>query len=233
MRFLFAAVLLLPASVASALPSYAPSTGTLTNELIAQHFAANDAKIRTLKASFRQFVRLEGSDMVQSVAGDVAFKKPDFLRLTHRVPEPQTVVSDGTWLWVYRRSTNQVIQTRLDAWRQSEHMASGLLDFGRSAELLTRYKTAITTVSAPGADGHRTFVLTLTPKETPGTEDFVLSLKADTRDYFPRDATLRVGRAVIRSIFEGVRLNPEIPDEVFHFAPPADADLFKSPEPRK
>ena len=216
------------------LPSYAPSSSPLTIDMIAARFAETDAKIAALKTSFRQFVRLEGSDTVQSVEGDVIFKKPDLLRLTHRIPEPQTIVSDGTWLWVYRKSTNQVIQTRLDAWTKSEPLAQGLLDFGRSADLLARYKTVIATVSAPGADGHRDFVLTLTPKTSDrknGT-DFTLSLKADTRRYFPGDATLRVGRVSIHSIFDDVRINPEISEEVFRFVPPTDADLFKSPEPR-
>lgn len=222
------------AAAGTALTEYAPSTAPITLQLIASRFAETDAKITTLKASFRQFVHMDGSDVTQSVEGDVAFKKPDLMRLTHKIPEPQTVVSDGTWLWVYRNSTNQVIQSRLDAWRKSEPLAQGLLDFGKSADLLSRYAAEITTVTAPGADGHRSFTLTLKPK-TPAKgddADFVLTLKASTKDFFPADATLRVGRAAIRSVFEGVRLNPEIPDSTFQFKPPTDADLFKSPEPK-
>jgi outer membrane lipoprotein-sorting protein len=220
------------ASAGTELTAYAPSTAPITLALISARFAETDAKISTLKASFRQFVHLEGSDVTQTVEGDVLFKKPDLMRLTHRIPEPQTVVSDGTWLWVYRNSTNQVIQSRLDAWRKSEPLAQGLLDFGKSADLLTRYDAAITTVTAPGADGHRVFTLTLKPKAAKGDSDFVLTLKASTKDFFPGDATLKVGRASIRSLFEAVRLNPEIPEEAFKFSPPADADLFKSPEPK-
>ena len=223
------------AALGTELTAYAASSATLTLELIASRFAETDAKIKTLKTTFRQFVRLDGSDVVQTVEGEVAFKKPDLLRLTHKIPEPQTVVSDGTWLWVYRNSTNQVIQSRLDAWRKSEPLAQGLLDFGNSADMLTRYMTVITTVSAPGADGHRTFTLTLTPKAADKKGDaaeFVLTLKASTKDFFPADASLRVGRASIRSVFENVRLNPELPEATFKFTPPADADLFKSPEPK-
>lgn len=216
------------------LTAFAPSTAPLTLQLIAARFAETDAKITTLSASFRQFVRLDGSDTVQTVEGSVLFKKPDLMRLIHKIPEPQTVVSDGTWLWVYRNSTNQVIQSRLDAWRKSEPMAQGLLDFGKSADLLAKYDTVITTVTAPGADGHRTFTLTLTPKGAKKGEetDFTLTLKASTKDFFPGEASLRVGRASIRSLFEGVRLNPDIPEAAFKFTPPADADLFKSPEPK-
>lgn len=224
------------AAAGTALTEYAPSTAAITLELIASRFTETDNRINTLKAAFKQSVRMEGSDVVQTVEGDVIFKKPDFLRLTHRIPEPQTVVSDGKWLWVYRNSTNQVIQTRLDAWKKSEPLAQGLLDFGKSADLLTRYAAEITTVSAPSADGHRSFTITLKPKgadKKKKEEDaFVLTLTADTKQFFPGDASLRVGRAEIRSKFDAVRLNPELPDETFRFTPPADADLFKAPEPK-
>ncbi len=222
------------AAAGSALTEYAASTSPLTLEQIGLRFAETDAKIETLKASFRQSVRMEGSDVVQTVEGDVLFKKPDLLRLNHRIPEPQTVVSDGTYLWVYRNSTNQVIQTKLETWRKSEPLAQGLLDFGKSADMLNRYDTSLATVSAPGADGHRAFTLTLKPKaadKKKGGDDFVLTLRASTKDFFPGDATLTVGRASIRSRFENVRLNPAIPAEAFTFTPPPDADLFKSPEP--
>lgn len=226
-----AAVAVSTAAAGSDLTSFAPSTAPLTVASISARFAEVDAKMKTLKTDFRQFVRLEGSDTVQTVEGSVSFMKPDLMRLTHKIPEPQTVVSDGTYLWVYRNSTNQVIQTKLDSWRKSEPLAQGLLDFGASADLVARYDTKLSTVSAPGADGHRIFELTLVPKAK-GGEEFLLTLKSSTKDFFPREATLKVGRASIRSLFENVRLNPELPPETFKFTPPADADLFKSPEPK-
>lgn len=213
------------------LVEYAASTAPLTLDLIAARFAEVDGRMRTLKASFKQFVRMEDADTVQQVEGEVSFRKPDLMRLTHRLPEPQTVVSDGIFLWVHRPSTNQVIQTRLEAWRRKEPLAKGLLEFGKSADLLTKYSASVSTVSAPGADGHRTFVVTLTPKPAQkGDADFVLTLKASDRDFFPGEATLRVGRASIRSTFEDVRLNPEFPDETFRFSPPPGADVFSTPD---
>lgn len=247
-QILVSAVLLLPAAAQAKKPAkvavstsaagaeltaYAPSTATLTLDLIAARFAEVDGRMKTMSATFSQFVRMEGSDTVQQVEGDVLFKKPDLMRLTHRLPEKQTVVSDGTFLWIHRPSTNQVIQTRLEAWRRKEPLAKGLLDFGKSADLLTRYAASISTVSAPGADGHRTFTVSLKPKpeeHATGDADFILTLKASTRDFFPGEATLKVGRASIKSTFEHVRLNPELPADAFHFSPPPDADVFAAPE---
>jgi outer membrane lipoprotein-sorting protein len=216
-------------------PAYAPSTAPITVELVAARFAEVDARIATLKSSFRQFVRVEGSDTVQTVEGEVLFRKPDSLRLTHRVPEPQTVVSDGTWLWVHRESTNQVIKSKLDAWRKSEPMAQGLLDFGKSADLLARYDAKVSTVSAPGPDGHRRFELSLLPKAEDRKKGaaFTLAIVSNDRDFFPHEAKLVVERASIRSIFENARLNPELPEASFRFVPPPGADLFESPEPKQ
>ncbi|MFI5347255.1 MAG: outer membrane lipoprotein carrier protein LolA [Elusimicrobiota bacterium] len=220
------------AAAGTELPSYSASSAPVTLELVAARFAELDGKMNTLRTGFSQFVRLDGADNVQEVEGEVLFKKPDLMRLTHSIPEKQTVVSDGSWLWVYRPSTNQVIQTRLDAWRKTEPLAKGLLDFGRSADLLKRYSAVVSTVSAPDADGYRTFVVSLTPKpadRAAGDADFTLTLKASTKDFFPYEASLRVGRASIRSTFANVRLNPALPDDSFRFTPPAGADVFASP----
>lgn len=222
------AVAVSSAAAGADLPTFAASSAPITLDLVAARFKAFDDALKTLKADVRQSVRLEGSDTVQTVEGTVTFRKPDMLRLVHRVPEPQTVVSDGTWLWVHRHSTKQVIQTRLDAWRKSEPLAQGLMDFGKSADLLTRYDAAVSTVSAPGADGYRRFEVVLKPKKK-GEADFDLTLKASEKDFFPGEAVLRVGRARIRSLFENVRLNPELPDAEFRFSPPQDADVFQSP----
>jgi outer membrane lipoprotein carrier protein len=225
------AVVVSSVAAGSELPSFAPSTAPITVSAVAEHFKKFDDSLRSLKADIRQSVRLEGSDTVQTVEGTVTFQKPDLMRLVHRVPEPQTVVSDGTWLWVHRQSTKQVIQTRLDAWRKSEPLAQGLLDFGKSADLLARYDAAVSTVSAPGPDGHRRFEVTLKPKEkSKDGADFELTLKATDKDWFPAEAVLRVGRAKIRSVFDHVRYNPELPAGEFQFSPPQDADVFQSHE---
>ncbi|MBI3565177.1 MAG: outer membrane lipoprotein carrier protein LolA [Elusimicrobia bacterium] len=219
------------AAAGTPLYEYAVSSAPLTLDLIAARFGEVDGRMKTLKATFRQFVRVEDADSVQQVEGEVSFRKPDLMRLTHSLPEPQTVVSDGVFLWVYRPSTNQVIQRRVEEWRRKEPLAKGLLEFGKSADLLSKYDAAVSTVSAPGADGHRTFVVALTPKAgDKGDSDFVLTLKASDKDFFPGEATLRVGRASIRSTFENVRLNPEFPDETFRFSPPPGADVFSAPD---
>lgn len=216
------------------LPAYAASSAPITLDLISARFAELDGKMNALGARFRQSVHLEGAETVQRVEGEILFKRPNMMRLTHSLPEKQVVVSDGAWLWTYRPSAKQVIKTRLEDWRKKEPLAAGLLDFGRSAELLKRYDAVVSTISSPGTDGHRTFAVALTPKSADraaGGDDFTLTLTASTKDFFPGSAELQAGPTRIRSAFEKVRLNPETADDAFRFSPPADADVFVSPSP--
>lgn len=205
-------------AAAVALSTASPSA-PLTVAAVIEHVETLDKKLKTLTADFKQFVRWDESGTVQAVEGTVAFKKKNLLRVEHRIPEPQTIVSDGSWLWVHRRETNQVIQMRLDAWRKSEPMAQGLLDFGGYAELLKKYQVAIASETAAHVE------VRLEPKE--GKKDFALTLKLSRKDWFPYETELRAGEVIVRSRFENVKLNPEIPAKLFTFAPPPGADVFQ------
>lgn len=219
----------LPAPSAPELAQYAPSTAPVTAELILRRFEEFDARMTTLSAGFRQFVRWDDSGLTQSVEGELEYRKPDRLRLEYRLPEAQTIVADGTWLWVWRRSTNQVVQARFEEWRKSEPAVEALLSFGGYAKLAKNYEVTVASLSAPGADGHRLVTAQLRPREK-GAQ-FLLTLKFSTRDFFPADAELRAGAVSIRSLFDKVRLNPDLPGERFQFTVPKGADVFQNFRP--
>lgn len=214
------------------LAAYAPSTAPVTAALILERFEAFDRGLETLTADFRQLVRWEeGGGAPQGTEGSLEFMAPNRLRIEHRLPEPQTLVADGRWLWIWRKSTNQVIRTSLEDWKQSEPLAQGLLDFGRYAELLRRYDVAVATVSAPGADGHREAQVRLKPKQPPEKGDFVLILKLSTKDFFPRQTEMSIGEVTITCRFSNVKRNAPLKAERFHFAPPPGADVFNNFKP--
>lgn len=222
-----AAAPMVSSPTASALPLLAPTTAPLTLPLIFERFEDIDRGLKSLSADFRQFVRWDDSGLTQALEGSVEYRKPDLLRLEHRLPEAQTIVSDGLWLWMWRRATNQVIQTRLEDWRKSEPLAQGIMDFGNYAGLLRSYEVALAS-SSPLPDGHRRVELLLTPRGKDKKSDFALRLRLSTRDFFPADAELRVGQVLIHSLLEKVRLNPEIPEGRFRFSPPEGADVFQN-----
>lgn len=219
----------LPVSTtAYALPLLPAPTQPLTVPLVIEKFEAFDAGLKSLGCDYTQAVRWDETGMSQTVSGSLEFKKPDLLRLEHRLPEPQTMVSDGSWLWIHRQSTNQVIKTRLEDWKKSEPLAQGLLDFGKYAGLLRTYDVTLSSGS-PAADGHSDFALILRPKAKPG--EFALILKLTTRTFFPAETELRTGSVSIKSSFKNIRYNPIQADSTFQFVPPKGADVFDNVRP--
>lgn len=206
------------------LPLLPAPTTQITVSYVAQKLTALDAGLQTLSCDFEQFVRWDESGTKQSVTGSLEYKKKDRLRVEHELPEKQTIVADGTWLWVHRESTNQVIRTKLEDWRKSEPLAQGLLDLGRYADLLQSYDVRLATATDIGG-GHKQIQLALRPKDEPGR--FTLTLRLSTKDFFPSDTELRVGGVVVRSLFRKIRYNPRIADSRFSFKPPPGADVFQ------
>jgi outer membrane lipoprotein carrier protein len=219
----------LPAAAAptNPLPLYPATTEAITVPLVLERFERFDRDLRTLSAAFRQSVHSEDTGQTQAVAGTLAYLKKDRLRIEHRTPEAQTLVCDGSRVWVWRPANGQVIRSKLEAWKKSQPLAQGLLDFGDYAELLKRYDVTLATVSAPAADGHRSLALNLKPRGPGG--DFLLTLRLSTRDFFPFESELRVGSISARTVFTDVRFNPELAQTQFQFTPPAGADVLDFP----
>lgn len=220
MKLLLGLLLLTPGASAA-------STAPVTLEAVLQRFEELDRGLSTLSADFRQFVRWEASETTQTVEGRLDYRKKDLLRIEHRLPERQTIVADGQNLWIWRRSTNQVIKTGLAEWKKSEPLAQGLLDFGGYAQLLKRYEAKLSSAAAASKDKPDVLILTLTPKEK--KKDFVLILRLSAKDFFPYDTELKAGEVSVHSIFENVRFNSELPNSLFRFTPPPDADVFVKP----
>ena len=217
-------------TAAYALPLLPPPTVPVSVPYVVARFEELDLKLTSLEASFTQFVHWDESGMAQTVEGSFEYKKPGSLRLQHKVPEPQILVSDGDLLWIYRPSTNQVIKTRLADWKKSEPMAQGLLDFGNYAGLLKSYDAEVSSQTAPGPDGHRDVTLRLKPKDK--KQDYTLTLKLNTRDFFPADTELRAGGVSVHSVFSNIKYNPPEPEARFKFTPPPWADVFENLKPR-
>ncbi len=214
----------------TSLPLYPATTETLTVPLILERFERFDRDLRTLSAAFRQTVHSEDTGQTQAVAGTLAYGKKDHLRIEHRTPEAQTLVCDGSRVWVWRQANGQVIRTKLAEWKRSQPLAQGLLDFGNYAELLKRYAVTLSTVSAASADGHRSLTLLLKPRPAASPEgDFLLTLRLSTRDFFPFDSELRMGSVSARTVFTDVLFNPELAQTQFQFTPPAGADILDFP----
>jgi outer membrane lipoprotein carrier protein len=218
-----------PPSPATSLPVYPATAEAITVPLVLERFERFDRDLVTLSAAFQQTVHSDDTGQTQAVAGTLAYRKKDHLRIEHRTPEAQTLVCDGSRVWVWRPADGQVIRSKLADWKRSQPLAQGLLDFGSYAELLKSYDVTLATVSAPAAGGYRDLALDLKPRAAGRGGDFTLTLRLSTRDFFPFQSELRVGSILARTVFTDVRFNPDLAPAQFRFTPPAGADVMDFP----
>ncbi|MBI4374838.1 MAG: outer membrane lipoprotein carrier protein LolA [Elusimicrobia bacterium] len=226
---------------AYSLPLLSAPTQALTVAMVTERLERLSDQLTTLSADFGQSVRLADQSRAQASEGSLEYRKPDLLRVEHRLPQAQEegekfsdsqlVISDGSWLWIHRRSTNQVIKTRVEHWRKADPSVAGLLDFGNYSGLLKDYKARISTTT-PIGEGHSLVTLELSPKERPAGSDFTLTMTMSTRDFFPTETTLRSGGVEILTRMKNIRFNPSLDPKRFQFEPPQGAEIFEDIKPQ-
>lgn len=182
--------------------------------------AATDAlkvfltQTQTVKARFAQMVLDKNLKQLQQAQGVMQFSRPGKFRWDYLKPYEQTIVGDGTRLWIYDKDLNQVTVRKLD------------LALGASPAALL----------AGSNDLERDFTLTNLGIEkgldwleaTPKKRDTVFErvrmgfgksgLEAmELRDQF--------GQVTVIT-FADVERNPRLAAEVFRFTPPKGVDVI-------
>jgi len=182
--------------------------------------AATDAlkvfltQTQTVKARFAQMVLDKNLKQLQQAQGVMQFSRPGKFRWDYLKPYEQTIVGDGTRLWIYDKDLNQVTVRKLD------------LALGASPAALL----------AGSNDLERDFTLTNLGLEkgldwleaTPKKRDNIFErvrmgfgksgLEAmELRDQF--------GQVTVIT-FADVERNPRLAAEVFRFTPPKGVDVI-------
>lgn len=134
------------------------------------------------------------------------------------LPFAQTIVADGTTLWLYDADLNQVTQRA-----QEQALGATPAALLASAPDLAALRAEFTLENAPERDGLQ-WVLA-TPKAEGGTLKSVQvgfaqgQLAAlEIADSFGQQSRIR---------FSGLQLNPSLPASTFRFTPPAGADVLR------
>ena len=68
----------------------------------------------TAKARFAQMVLDKNGKMLQQATGTMQFSRPGKFRWEYTKPYEQTIVGDGSRLWIYDKDLNQVTVRKLD-----------------------------------------------------------------------------------------------------------------------
>ncbi len=169
---------------------------------------------QTVKARFAQMVLDKNLKTLQQAQGVMQFSRPGKFRWDYVKPYEQSIVGDGSRLWIYDKDLNQVTVRKLDR------------ALGASPAALL----------AGSNDLERDYVLT-----NSGTQnglDWLDAVPKSRESVFER-VRMGFGKSGLEAMelrdqfgqvtvitFADVERNPRIPDGVFRFTPPPGADVI-------
>jgi outer membrane lipoprotein carrier protein len=182
-----------------------------------QRWATTD----TYAADFHQRIEIEGIGGEVESAGKFYFAKPDRMRWDYLQGQPQNVVGDGKWVWVYQPDLEQVYKVGYE-----EAFGSGGLValLANRSGLTARYRLELV------ERGDGLIHVRLTPKADVG-ETLEVAMAPDTLDLRSVVINDPAGSVTIVD-FKDVRRNSPVEDTLFHFTPPAGVDVITAPPPQ-
>ena len=202
MRALVLALLWLPVAAGAA-------GGDLLRNFVTQTTSA--------KARFAQMVLDKNLKQLQQATGTMQFARPGKFRWEYEKPYEQTIVGDGSRLWIYDKDLNQVTVRKLD--RALGASPAALL--AGSNEIEKDY-TITSTGNQEGLDW-----LEAVPKARDTAFERIrlgfsgVNLQAmELRDQFGQVTVIR---------FADLERNPRLSPEAFRFTPPKGADVISEP----
>lgn len=168
----------------------------------------------TARARFAQMVLDKNMKMLQQATGTMQFARPGKFRWEYNKPYEQTIVGDGSQMWIYDKDLNQVTVRRLDR------------ALGTSPAALLAGKDEIEenyTLSNLGNQEGLEWVEAVPKTQDTAFERVRLGFsKAGLEAMELRDQFGQV--TVIR--FADLERNPRLAPETFNFTPPKGADVI-------
>jgi outer membrane lipoprotein carrier protein len=168
--------------------------------------------LTSLRASFRQVVTDARGEETERAEGTVTLAKPGRFRWDYRVP-PQTIVSDGTTVWLYDEDLAQVtVRPAADSLAGSP----ALLLSGQS-DIAAEFAVA------DGGEAGGLAWYRLTPKAADGDfRELRVALQGGTLKSMV--VVDRLGQTT-QLDFERIERNPRVDPAAFRFTPPPGVDV--------
>ena len=168
----------------------------------------------TAKGRFAQVVTDKNQRMVQQATGTMEFSRPGRFRWEYNKPYEQTIVGDGSRLWIYDKDLNQVTVRKLD--RALGASPAALLAGSNEIEKIYNLKVA-------GSEAGLDWLEAVPRAQDTAFERIRLGLGKsglevmELRDQFGQTTVIK---------FSDVQRNVKLPPESFKFTPPKGADVI-------
>jgi outer membrane lipoprotein carrier protein len=174
----------------------------------------------TYAATFKQRIEIDGIGGEVESGGNFYFSKPDRMRWDYVQGQPQNVVGDGQWIWVFQPDLQQAYKVDYKA----AFGSGGLVALLANRDGLTaRYRLALVD------RGDNMVRVRLTPKADVG-ETLELAMAPDTLDL--RSVIINDPAGSVTFVeFDEVRRNIKLDATLFRFTPPEGTDVITSPPP--
>lgn len=183
------------------------------------------AALRTLSANFEQQVKAADGHALQSSAGVLQLAKPGHIYWVAEPPFEQTVVADGTRIWIYDPDLAQVTVKTLR--RQLDNSPAALL-VGDSDRVLAEFR--VCAFPEPGAQAHKPDAggmrIVLRPLNTDAIYTRIDLVFAGDE---PRAIAMTDSLGQRTDIqLHDVMLNQPVDSRLFRFTPPPGVDVFEN-----
>jgi outer membrane lipoprotein carrier protein len=169
--------------------------------------------VKSGRSTFTQTVTAPDGRQKTS-SGSFEFSRPSRFRFIYEKPYPQTIVGDGTKVWIYDPDLNQVSSRKL----------GDALGATPAALLVSQdIEKTFTLADQPAANGMQW--VQATPKQTEGT---IRSLKVGFRDH--QLAALEIADSFgqrSQILFNAFQANAAVAAGDFEFTPPKGADVVE------
>lgn len=168
----------------------------------------------TAKARFAQVVLDRNGKQLQQASGTMEFARPGRFRWEYSKPYEQTIVGDGSRLWIYDKDLNQVTVRKLD---QALGASPAALLAG-SNEIEKSYA-----LRAAGSEGGLEWLEAVPRTKDTAFESIRLGLgkggleAMQLSDQFGQKTIIK---------FSDLQRNVKLPPESFKFTPPKGADVI-------
>jgi len=188
---------------------------------IAQRLQARYDSTKNFRADFRQETTIVSVGQREEALGTVIFMKPGRMHWEFQTPQKQSIIADGTTLWIYQPADRQVLKAPFTAAFASSTPVSFLTGVGR-------IKDDFTVEPDPrGCNAQRLYVK-LVPKGDQQMGALTLAVLRSTYDIVEAAIADPVGNLTTLS-FSNVTRNVQLADDEFRFVVPEGTDIVAAP----